>query len=59
MTPADDRLPPRITNEFLTEGASKWHVVELQPMLDEYYQICGWDSQGRPTPEKLRELGLA
>jgi len=34
-------------------------VVDLQPMLDEYYQIRGWDSQGRPTPEKLRELGLA
>jgi aldehyde:ferredoxin oxidoreductase len=54
MTPADDRLPPRITTELLTEGASKWHVVELQSMLDEYYQISGWDSQGRPTPEKLR-----
>jgi len=59
MTRADDSLPPRITSEPLTEGASKGHVVDLQPMLDEYYQIRGWDSQGRPTPEKLRELGLA
>jgi aldehyde:ferredoxin oxidoreductase len=34
-------------------------MVELQSMLDEYYQISGWDSQGRPTPEKLRKMGLA
>ena len=59
MTRADDSLPPRITSEPLTEGASKGHVVDLQPMLDEYYQLRGWDPQGRPTPEKLRELSLA
>jgi len=59
MTRADDNLPPRITSEPLTEGASKGHVVDLQPMLDEYYQIRGWDNQGRPTPDKLRALSLA
>jgi len=56
---ADDSLPPRITTEPLTEGASKGHVVDLEPMLNEYYQLRGWDNQGRPTPDKLRELGLA
>ena len=59
LTRADDSLPPRITSEPLVEGASKGHVVDLPPMLDEYYQIRGWDDQGRPTSEKLRELGLA
>lgn len=59
MTRADDSLPPRITSEPLTKGASAGHVVDLQPMLDEYYQLRGWDTQGRPTAEKLRELGLA
>jgi aldehyde:ferredoxin oxidoreductase len=59
LTRADDSLPPRITAEPLTEGMSKGHVVDLQPMLDEYYQIRGWDPQGRPTSDKLRELGLA
>jgi aldehyde:ferredoxin oxidoreductase len=59
MTRADDSLPLRITTEPLTEGASKGHVVDLQPMLEEYYQVRGWDTQGQPTPEKLRELGLA
>jgi aldehyde:ferredoxin oxidoreductase len=59
MNRADDSLPPRITSEPLTKGASAGHVVDLQPMLDEYYQLRGWDTQGRPTAEKMRELGLA
>lgn len=58
MTRADDSLPPRITSEPLTEGASKGHVVDLGPMLDEYYQLRGWDGHGRPTPAKLQELRL-
>ncbi len=59
MTRADDSLPPRITSEPLTVGASAGHVVDLQPMLDEYYQLRGWDTQGRPTAAKMQELGLA
>jgi aldehyde:ferredoxin oxidoreductase len=59
LTRADDNLPPRITGEPLTEGPSKGHVVDLEPMLNEYYQLRGWDMQGRPTSDKLRELGLA
>jgi aldehyde:ferredoxin oxidoreductase len=28
-------------------------------MLDAYYEFRGWDKEtGKPTPEKLRELGL-
>lgn len=59
LTRADDSLPPRITSEPLTEGPSKGHVVDLEPMLNEYYQLRGWDMQGRPTSDKLRELSLA
>jgi aldehyde:ferredoxin oxidoreductase len=33
-------------------------VVDLEPMLDDYYRIGGWDARGIPTPERLRELGL-
>ena len=58
LTRADDSLPPRLTSEPLTEGASKGHVVALQPMLDEYYQLRGWDAQGQPTAAKLQELGI-
>ena len=59
LTRADDSLPPRMLEEPLTEGASRGHTVPLQPMLAEYYQLRGWDSEGRPTREKLAELGLA
>jgi aldehyde:ferredoxin oxidoreductase len=59
LTRADDSLPPRITSEPLTKGPSAGHVVDLPPMLDEYYQLRGWDSQGRPTADKMRALGLA
>jgi aldehyde:ferredoxin oxidoreductase len=34
-------------------------VVPLQKLLDDYYQVRGWDSEGRPTREKLTQLGLA
>ena len=27
-------------------------------MLDEYYRLRGWNEQGVPTREKLRELGI-
>jgi aldehyde:ferredoxin oxidoreductase len=34
-------------------------VVELEPMLDEYYAARGWDvATGLPTQEKLAQLGL-
>jgi aldehyde:ferredoxin oxidoreductase len=34
------------------------HVVELAPMLDEYYRIMGWDANGVPTEERLKELEI-
>jgi aldehyde:ferredoxin oxidoreductase len=26
--------------------------------LDDYYEVRGWDNEGIPTPEKLKELGM-
>lgn len=57
-TREDDTLPPRLLREPLTEGAPKGRVWERQPLLDDYYRARGWDPQGRPTPEKLRDLGI-
>ncbi len=54
----DDTLPPRFLQEPLKEGNSRGRVVELDKMLPEYYKIRGWDEEGRPTAEKLKELGL-
>jgi aldehyde:ferredoxin oxidoreductase len=34
-------------------------VVELETLLTDFYNICGWDIKTDiPTPEKLTELGL-
>lgn len=57
-TRADDTLPPRLLTEPLTEGAPKGRVWEREPLLDEYYRLRGWDREGRPAPEKLRDLGI-
>ena len=57
-TREDDTLPPRLLEEPLTEGAPKGQVWEREPLLDDYYEARGWDREGRPTPEKLRELGI-
>ncbi len=61
ITRRDDRLPKRFVGEPLADesGASSGAVLELEPMLDEYYRARGWDvSTGLPTPAKLAELGL-
>jgi aldehyde:ferredoxin oxidoreductase len=56
----DDNLPARFVREPLNaQGESHGAVLELEAMLDEYYQARGWDMQrGLPRPEKLEELGL-
>jgi len=54
----DDRLPPRFIQETLPRGHSKGQLVDLEPMLEEYYRLRGWDKDGVPREEKLKELGL-
>jgi aldehyde:ferredoxin oxidoreductase len=59
LTSADDTLPKRLLEEPLPEGPAKGHVNNLAPLLDAYYRLRGWDeATGKPTREKLRELGL-
>jgi aldehyde:ferredoxin oxidoreductase len=61
ITRKDDTLPRRFLKEPLPEGSgpSTGAVLELEPMLDEYYRARGWDVEtGLPTQEKLEQLGL-
>lgn len=53
-----DTLPPRLLREELPDGPAKGKVNELHTMLEEYYQLRGWDSEGIPTADKVKELGL-
>lgn len=57
-TRKDDTLPERFLKETLPEGPAKGLVVDLEPMLDEYYGVREWNSSGLPTKAKLAELGL-
>ncbi len=54
----DDTLPARLLEEPLPEGPAEGQTVNLDPLLDAYYEFRGWDKNGIPTKEKLRELGL-
>jgi len=60
LSRADDALPKRLLEEPLPEGAAQGHTVKkLDQSLDVYYDLRGWDRKtGRPTPQKLRDLGL-
>jgi aldehyde:ferredoxin oxidoreductase len=58
--PEEDRLFIRLY-EALPEGPLKGARIDpesFQKAVQLYYQIKGWDAQGRPTPGKLVDLGL-
>jgi aldehyde:ferredoxin oxidoreductase len=55
---ADDTLPRRMLEEPMPDGPAKGHVVELDEMLPQFYQLRGWDENGVPTEVKLAELRL-
>ena len=56
-----DTLPKRFLEEPAgpKDSPSAGSVVELEDMLDEYYQARGWDPKtGLPTTSKLKELEI-
>jgi aldehyde:ferredoxin oxidoreductase len=42
---------PIVRNKSIDRAAFK-------QMIDEYYELHGWDDQGVPRPETLEKLGL-
>ena len=59
ITRADDALPRRFSQEPSPSGNAKGQVIDLEPMLDEYYTLRHWDPvTGRPTAATLRSLDL-
>jgi len=58
LTRANDKLP-KLLRQPLPDGPVAGVVPDLDRMLHEYYAVRGWDwGTGKPTPEKLKELGL-
>jgi len=58
ISSADDALPERILKEPRGSGGSAGTLPDLDAQLKEYYPGRGWSGDGKPTPEKLKELGL-
>jgi len=59
LTSADDTLPLRMLRDPIPDGPAAGHVVNLAPMLREYYSVRDWDlTSGRPSEAKLRQLRL-
>ena len=58
LTAKDDTLPERMLKDPIKTGPSKGNLSKLPKMLPEYYQLRGWDKNGIPADEKLKELSL-
>ncbi|HCY87698.1 MAG TPA: aldehyde ferredoxin oxidoreductase [Desulfobacteraceae bacterium] len=58
---SQDTLPKRFIKEPLPDGPAKGHRItkdDMATMLQEYYQVRGWDTKGIPTEETLARLNL-
>ena len=56
-----DYPPARFYEEKVQTGPTKDSMAtkeQVNQLLDEYYEFRGWDKDGRPKAEKLKELGL-
>ncbi len=58
FTAKDDSLPKRLLTEPAKTGPAKGKVSMLAEMLPKYYEVRGWDPQGRPTAATKTRLGL-
>ncbi|MEL7565209.1 MAG: aldehyde ferredoxin oxidoreductase family protein [Dehalobacterium sp.] len=59
MDRQDDTLPKRFLDEPMTAGLSKGQTINLDLLLDEFYQLMGWDKDGKPEADKLAELKIS
>lgn len=61
LTAADDCLPDRFYEEPIRTGRHQGVRIDragFHKMIRLYYAMSGWDSEGRPTEAKLRDLHL-
>ena len=55
---SDDTLPRRFLETPLPEGPAKGEIVHLEPMVKTYYEVRGWDENGVPTSQTLKDLQI-
>jgi aldehyde:ferredoxin oxidoreductase len=58
ITAADDTLPERLRKDAAKTGPAKGKVAEVEKMMPEYYSLRGWSTEGVPTEDTLKRLGL-
>lgn len=54
----DDNLPYRIAKTARNDEATGTYIPDIEPVLDDYYRIRGWDENGVPCPGTLDRLEL-
>jgi aldehyde:ferredoxin oxidoreductase len=57
-----DYPPERLMNDPVPDGPNQGHCIsrrEVDILLDEYYNLRGWDANGIPRAETLITMGLA
>ena len=58
-TDDDDRLPDMFFDKEYNAGKQPSKPQEwMEPMIQEFYAVMGWDQNGRPTEKKMAQLGL-
>jgi aldehyde:ferredoxin oxidoreductase len=61
ITAIDDALPGRFSQESAPDGDPKGQLIEkneFNKAREKYYSLRGWDSNGIPTSEKRKSLGI-
>jgi aldehyde:ferredoxin oxidoreductase len=53
----DDKLPPKM-HVPAKKGFRAGKIPPVNDLLNEYYELRGWDKEGHPTKEKLEKLNL-
>ncbi|MHA1194812.1 MAG: aldehyde ferredoxin oxidoreductase family protein [Promethearchaeota archaeon] len=53
----DDRIPIKLKTPLIN-GRARGKVLSIDKMLQEYYKFRGWDENGKPTSNKLKELSI-
>lgn len=59
LTYKDDTLPKRYFEDEMPMGKSRGHRIErakFEAMVARYYELRGWDSEGRPPAQTIDEI---
>lgn len=59
LTRQDDTLPARYFDEPMDGRKTKGHHIDREKfsqMLDEFYELHGWDKEGRPPRDRVTEF---